>query len=99
MTNIQRNGGLALIAAAAISLAGCAAVAVEASDTTLSSDLVGYPWSGTALVVFSAGLLALVVIGLQATPLLWLGVAFYALGFAVLGVAMATGPVARLQTA
>ena len=97
MTNIQRNGGLALIAAAAISLAGCAAVAVEASDTTLSSDLSAHPGRHRARV-FSAGLLALVVIGLQASRCSARRRVLRA-RFRLLGVAMATGPVARLQTA
>jgi hypothetical protein len=199
MPNLQRNGGLAFLTGAALTFAGCVATVLEKADTTLSDDLVGYPWEGTALVVFSlvgaliqvanvaglralrrsemtastralgvvtagsallglcqlasiavgdqryydvagaivvigfalasalvtfgllavgvttlragrwtdwrryaplaAGSLAVCVIPIQFTSLLWLGVAFYGLGFAVLGVALATAPSARLQTA
>ena len=199
MPNLQRNSGIAFLTGAALTLAGCVATVAEQADTTLSDDLVGYPWTGTALVVFSlagaltqvaivfgllalrrsgvtastralgvvtagsallgvcqlasiavgdqrydegagmvvvigfalasalvtfgllavgittlragrwtdwrryaplaAGSLALCVIPIQFTSLLWLGVAFYGLGFAVLGVALATAPATRLQTA
>lgn len=43
----------------------------------------------------ACGLLSLIVIGVQFTPLLWLGVAIYGLGYAVLGLALTTAPTRR----
>jgi hypothetical protein len=53
-------------------------------------------WSGwRRYAPLACGVLALVVIPLQFTGVLWLGVAVYALGFTVLGAALATDPAAR----
>ena len=53
-------------------------------------------WSGwRRYAPLTCGVLALVVIPLQFSGVLWLGVAIYALGFTVLGVALTTDPAAR----
>ena len=53
-------------------------------------------WRRNALL--SCGLLSLIVIPLQFTSAIWLGIAIYALGYGVLGTALLTEPVGRRDT-
>jgi hypothetical protein len=51
--------------------------------------------TGRRNALLSCGLLSLIVIPLQFTSAIWLGVAIYALGYGVLGTALLTEPVGR----
>jgi hypothetical protein len=66
-----------------------------AAGLSISFHVVDPTWRDRAPLI--CGLLSLIVLPLQSTNVLWLGIALYALGYAVLAAALLTAPTGRRQ--